>query len=158
MGAISRLLGQIYPIRFRPLLHLSKRVGQRSDRPFLSDLVGDRDIGLLHCFGAWYYRRSDCSREQEQALGLLSDVVVDAWDLPPDLRLRPDTRIALRSGSEAGTCQWLVRAELCAVPSDDHAGGDARAVLFRLHRPSNSRRDARYLKSGFYSNGSREGS
>ena len=28
-----------------------------------SDLVGDRDAGLLHCFGPWDHRRSDSRRE-----------------------------------------------------------------------------------------------
>ena len=76
----------------------------------------------------------------------------------PTFVLGPVLALALWPGSEACAGQWLAWTELCAVPSDDHAGSDAWAVLCRLHRPLNSRRDAGYSESGFYPDRSRQGS
>ena len=96
--------------------------------------------------------------EQEQAVGLFPDVVINAWDLSADICVGTDSRARIWLGSEARTGEWLVRIKLCAFPSHDSAGSNARAVLCRLYRPVNSRWDAGHPKPGFYQDCSRKGS
>jgi hypothetical protein len=83
----------------------------------------------LHRFGYWSYCRGDRSGQQEQAVGLFPDVVIDAWDLSADICVGTYSCAGIWIGSEARPGEWLVRIKLCAFPSHDFAGSNARAFL-----------------------------
>ena len=72
-------LGKFCPLRFGSFLHVSKRVCQRSDCAFFSDLVADRNLGFLHRFRAWDHRRSDRGSAQEQGVGLYCRCRCRCW-------------------------------------------------------------------------------